>query len=127
MYTHKIKLYYSVTGADRFHQSLQQLHDSVNTETTDLIINEVPDSPVSKLNQKDSEYYTLTLNYPPNENPIEILEQINQELVKYCDWSQVGYHKCEDVSDNPAKTNCLRSEDKIHRDGDIPKYIPSLN
>jgi hypothetical protein len=123
----KIRLFYSVTGADQFHQWLQQWHESVATETTDLIINDIPDAPILRPGADDAEYYTVSLTYPSEETPTKKLEQPYQKLVEYCEWSKVGYHECSDVPDNPTKSNCHYPEDKIQRDGNIPEYIPSLN
>jgi hypothetical protein len=128
MTIHKIKLYYSITGSDEFHSSLQQWHDFIQSETTDLITNEIPDAPVSQVgSDANSEYYTVTHSYPSTENPTEILEQSYKKLVKYCNWSKIGYHQCGDVPDNSIKSDCHYPEDQIYRNGDIPEYIPSLN
>jgi hypothetical protein len=127
MTVHKIRLFYSVVGAEKFHQWLQQWHDSVRTETTDLITNETPDVPVSQLRSDATEYYSVTFSYPSDENPTEILEKPYQKLTEHCDWSKVGYHICDDVPDNPTKSDCHYPEDKIYRDGDMPDHIPSLN
>jgi hypothetical protein len=123
---HKIRLYYSVTGSDQFHQWIEQWHDSVNTETSDLITNEIPNSTISRINI-DAEYYGVTFTYPLSENATEVLEQPYQKLVEYCDWSKVGYHECDDVADNTVNSDCNYPEDKIYRDDDVPVYVPSLN
>jgi hypothetical protein len=126
MSVHKIRLFYSVTGANDFHQWLQQWHDSVLTETSDIITNQKPATVVSQV-EPDTDYYAVTFTYPIDNNPNEILEQPYQKLTEYCDWSKVGYHECGDVPDNPTKSDCNYPESKTYRDGDIPEYIPSLN
>jgi hypothetical protein len=127
MTVHKIRLFYSVRGADQFHQWLQQWHESVVTETTDLITNDIPDAPISRPGADDAEYYTVTLSYPLKERPTEMLEQPYQKLIEYCDWSKVGYHQCGDVPNNSIKSGCHYPKDKIYTDGDVPNHIPSLN
>jgi hypothetical protein len=127
MKVHKLQLYYSVAGSEQFHQWLTQWHDSLRTETTDLITNEIPDVPTSQLTSDGGEYFTVTFTYASSENATEILNQPYKKLLGCSDWSKVGYHECDDVPDNPTKTDCHYPEDKIHRDGDIPGYVPSLN
>jgi hypothetical protein len=127
MSVHKIKLFYPSTGSDQFHQWLQNWHESIGTETTDLINNQRPDSTFSQLGADTTEYYTVTFTYPSYEGRSEILEKPYQKLVECCEWSKVGYHECGDVPDNPDKSDCHYPEHKIHREGEIPNDIPSLN
>jgi hypothetical protein len=124
MSVHKIRLFYSHSGADDFHSWLTQWHESIKTDTADKITNKTPSVSVSRLD--GNEYYTATLTYPSDENLTVVLEEPYKKLTEYCDWSKVGYHKCDDVSDNPNKSDCHYLENKIHRDGDIPEHIPSL-
>jgi hypothetical protein len=128
MSVHKITLCYSTEGAAEFHEWLMtELHESVSTQTQDLITNKTPDDPIPQIRPKADRYYAVTFTYPEYENPTEILDQAYVKLSTHCEWSQVAYHECGDVSDNAAKSDCHYPENKVHRDGDIPEYVPSLN
>jgi hypothetical protein len=126
MPVHKIKLYYSVVGADQFHQWLAEWHTSVNTDTADLIANEVPDATVSQPGVS-SDYYSVTFSYPPPNAPTEILKQPYQKLVECCKWSKVGYHQCGDMPGGTTDTDCHYTQNKIYADGDVPEHIPGFN
>jgi hypothetical protein len=127
MSVHKIRLFYSLIGSDQFHQWLIEWHDSVNTHTTDLITNEIPNRPISQSGGADNSYYAVTFTYPTDEDRVEILKQPYQKLTEYCAWSQVAYHKCGDVPSNAAKSDCSHPEDAIYRDGGVPEHIPPIN
>jgi hypothetical protein len=121
---HKTRLCYSRKGADEFHQWLQTWHDSVATETSDLITNEIPDSATTKLDV-NNEWYSVTFTYNSSEDITE-LQALYDKLTECCEWSKAAYHSCPDVSANTDKDDCSIKESNVYRDGDIPSYIPTL-
>jgi hypothetical protein len=124
MFVHKITLYYSLSGADQFHQWLQTWHESVATQTSDSITNEIPDSITTKSGIND-EWYTVTFTYNSSEDITE-LQPLYDKLTECCAWSKAAYHSCPDVPANTDRGDCSISEANVYRDGDIPSYIPTL-
>jgi hypothetical protein len=121
---HKITLYYSLSGADQFHQWLQTWHDSVATETSDLITNEVPENTTTKIGVSN-EWYSVTFTYNSSADITE-LQPLYDKLTECCAWSKTGYHSCPDVPANTDPHDCSIKESNVYRDGDIPPYIPTL-
>jgi hypothetical protein len=124
MFVHKIILYYSTHGVTDFHGWLQTWHDSVATETSDLITNEIPDITTTKLDV-NNEWYKVTFTYNSSEDITE-LEPLYDKLIECCTWSKAAYHSCPDVAANTDADDCSIKESNVYRDGDIPSYIPTL-
>jgi hypothetical protein len=112
-------------GADEFHQWLQTWHDSVATETSDLITNEKPEYTTTN-SDIDNEWYTVTFTYNSSEDITE-LQPLYDKLTEYCAWSRAAYHSCPDVPANTDRDDCSINESDIDRNGDIPEYVGSLS
>jgi hypothetical protein len=124
MFVHKLRLYYSTGGADKFHQWLQTWHESVATETSDLITNQKPENTVTKPDI-DNQWYKVTFSYNSSVDITE-LQPLYGKLTECCDWSKAAYHSCPDIPTNTDRGDCSIKESNVYRDGDIPAYIPRL-
>jgi hypothetical protein len=122
---HKIKLCYSVDGATAFHNWLQDWHDSVSTQTSDRITNEIPKETITKIGV-DDEWYNVMFSYNSTEDITE-LQLLYDKIAEYCAWSVVGYHNCPDVKNVADPERCIIEESDIYRDGDLPGYIDPPN
>jgi hypothetical protein len=124
MVVHKIQIYYSVSGVDEFHQWLETWHESVSTQTSDFITNEIPESTTTKPDVTD-EWYSATFTYNSSEDITE-LQPLYDKLIECCAWSKAVYHSCPDVHENAYRGDCSIKESNVYRDGDIPSYIETL-
>jgi hypothetical protein len=125
MHINKLRLFYSVNGSEDFHEWAKTWHNSMSTNTSDTITNNMPESPTTNPNV-NNEWYQTTFTYNSNEDTEE-LQQLYDKISEYCKWSKVAYHLCPDVPENTDPHDCSIDESDIYRDGDIPEYIPSLN
>jgi hypothetical protein len=122
---HKIRLYYSTTGSQTFHDWLTDWNATKDGDTNDAIDNSIPANTTTP-EDRNIEYYTETLTYQSSHDPTVLLEGPYTKLTEVCGWARVGYHKCD--HDNPQKSHdCSFNDADIYEHGDIPDAIPSLN
>jgi|AKVG01.1.fsa_nt_gi hypothetical protein len=123
MAVHRIHLYYSKSNAKTFHEWLTQWQSDKPTSTTDEVVNDIPESPVSTQTDTDAEYYRVSLTYEFSMSAVTVFREPYEALVKHCQWSVVAYHQCTHDEIDPV--NC--DWDRVERDQPVPDYVPSVS
>jgi hypothetical protein len=122
---HKIKLYYSTSDADAFHDWLTDWNATKDGNTNDEIDNNIPANTTTP-EDSNIEYYRVELTYQSSHDPTVLLQEPYQKLTELCEWARVGYHKCD--HDNLKKSHdCSFDDADIDEHGDIPDAISSLS
>jgi hypothetical protein len=121
---HRIRLYYSTTGADAFHEWLTTWKADLDGDTADAVSNNIPDAPTSPQNS-DLEYYSVSMTFASHEDPLVVFKDPYGKLVECCEWSRVGYHACQHDEANPG--DCTWKAENIPADnGTVPDPVPTF-
>jgi hypothetical protein len=121
---HRIRLYYSTTGSDAFHDWLTTWKADLDGDTADAVENNIPDASMSPRNN-DLECYAVSMTFASHEDPLVVLEDPYGKLVECCEWSRAGYHACQHDEANPG--DCTWKAENIPPDnGTVPDPVPAF-
>jgi hypothetical protein len=120
---HRVRLHYSTTGSQTFHDWLTQWQSHKPTDTADSVVNDIPESPVSVQPDTDDDYYAVSLSYEFSMSVETVFREPYQALSDYCEWHRVGYHACTHDQDSPDECRI----DRVLADGPVPAYVPSVS
>lgn len=121
MTIHRVRLYYSNTGATSFHGWLSTWLTNMQPWSGGEVANSVPDAPTSPFDS-DLKYYSVELAFDWSEDKSIILDQLDGYVSAYCDWSRLGYHVCDHDEDD--RTGCQWEE--IRENGSVSSDVPVL-
>jgi hypothetical protein len=121
---HRIRLYYSTSGADTFHDWLTTWKADLDGDTADAVDNNIPDTPTSPENS-DLEHYSVSMTFASHEDPLVVLEDPYGKLVDHCEWSRAAYHACNHGYDGDDDS-CQWREENIREDPPVPEHVPTF-
>jgi len=123
MTAHRVRLFYSTTGASGFHDWLSVWLTNMGPWASDEVTNEVPQNTVTAgVDGTGTEYYRVELAFDWTEGKAIILDNLDGYAASYCDWHRIGYHVCthDDADTQPCSWETTRES------GTPPQDIPTL-
>jgi hypothetical protein len=126
MVVHRIKLYYSTTGATALHDWIKDWESNHETGTDDglpTFSERIPVEPVTPQDSTNEEYYSVSLSFEFSEDLQTIFEEPYAALQTNCSWSRIGYHECEHDETDPSP--CSWEQELTH--GIVPDHVPDID
>jgi len=125
MSVHRVRLCYSVAGAESFHGWLGTWLTNMSPWDADEVTNGVPTETTTAL-ASDAEWYQVELAFDWAEDKAIIVDQLDGYLGSYCDWHRLGYHVCTHDEDNPSPCSWDTDSNLPRESGAVPDRVPAL-